>query len=909
MGDELKTFLDGRVTLHPGDCLDVIKGIDDCSIDSVVTDPPYALVSITKRFGASNAAPAKSDGATGVYARASAGFMGQQWDTGDRAFAVEFWQEVFRVLKPGGHVVAFSGTRTYHHLAVAIEDAGFEIRDQLAWVYGSGFPKSLNVSKAIDKAAGAERKVTGVKPGHEQFANRKTKGHIDFKDGTDGFDRPWMHDDDARARYHMQTAPATDAAKQWDGWGTALKPSYEPLCFAQKPYDLQQNLDIIGSQLMTLLSRLWLMLSAKDVDRYSRLNPSAYGVDPSDFAQWSADDASNTRDGLCEVMGTSPYESALTSSLSTVSSWSAIWAEASRPESTSITETELSTTIGWRTLRFLLSKITPESIILAHKTGQWSIADASHAERSFSATVLRLGSTLELSALASVTSQEAQASLDAGVKPNWQPICLARKPLIGTVVQNVLEHGTGAINIDGCRVEHATVAGGNLAQNPHLRGFINGGNGGHIFPTEQERRVVTPNVGGRFPANFLHDGSDEVVGSFPSDAGAFAPVNGTEQSDAVADDGVYGNRGRVGHLHHGDSGSAARFFYAAKADADDRLGSKHPTIKPVDLMQWLVRLVTPKRVVAMVCETCDNPPHEKDMQAVRRSNSPEGNAADFLLGEMSSGERQNSAGGVPGLRGADSQGGASLLLAEVPSGGTEGDDEGTISEAVRGMRHRIQTEEGRGAALLLSQVRGGVVRGTEAASERPEDCARVHSSSRAGSPHGGQERLCDGAPSSDGGASGAQSARIRGRASQKRDQGRQSPGKLGSDDQGGTRQNAQAEKAHTDRVPPLQGQDQAQQRCARCGGALKRVERPGTVLDPFAGTGTTGEAAWREGMRAILIEREQAYQEDIARRMDLADKPTKRAAVARTKNSLDDPNALPLFSQPVQPRKGKKVRA
>lgn len=470
--------------------------------------------------------------------------------------------------------------------------------------------------------------------------------------------------------------------------------------------------------------------------------------------------------------------------------------------------------------------------------------------------------------------------LGSALKPANEPICLARKPLIGTIAANVLTHGTGAINIDGCRI-------------------ASDGNG--------RPRGGSPE--GRFPANLLHDGSDEVVESFPSDAGAFAPVNGTEQSDAVADDGIYGNRGRVGHLHHGDSGSAARFFYTAKADADDRLGSKHPTIKPVDLMQWLVRLVTPKRVVAMVCETCDNPPHEKDMQAVRRSNSPEGNAADFLLGEMPSGERQNSTDGVPGLRGADSQGGASLLLAEVPSGGMEGDDEGTISEAVRGMRHRIQAEEGRGAALLLSQVRGGVVRGTEAASERPEDCARVHSSSRAGSPHGGQERLCDGAPSSDGGASGAQSARIRGRASQKRDQGRQSPGKLGSDDQGGTRQNAQAEKAHTDRVPPLQGQDQAQQRCARCGGALKRVERPGTVLDPFAGTGTTGEAAWREGMRAILIEREQAYQEDIARRMDLADKPSKRAAVAKTKNQLEDPNTLPLFSQPVRPRKGKKVRA
>jgi site-specific DNA-methyltransferase (adenine-specific) len=110
----------------------------DNSIDSVCTDPPYALVSIVKRFGAEGAAPAQG----GVYARASAGFMGKKWDTGETAFAVEFWAEILRVLKPGGHVAAFGGTRSYHRLACAIEDAGFEIRDQLAWVYGVGFAKS-----------------------------------------------------------------------------------------------------------------------------------------------------------------------------------------------------------------------------------------------------------------------------------------------------------------------------------------------------------------------------------------------------------------------------------------------------------------------------------------------------------------------------------------------------------------------------------------------------------------------------------------------------------------------------------------------------------------------------------------------------------------------------------------------
>lgn len=141
-------MLDGKVVLYPGDCRDSIRLLADHSIDAVVTDPPYALVSIQKRFGGANAKPTK-DG--DVYARASAGFMGKQWDTGEVAFATEFWAEILRVLKPGGHIAAFSGTRTYHRMTCAIEDAGFEIRDQLAWVYGQGFPKSHNIGRQLQK--------------------------------------------------------------------------------------------------------------------------------------------------------------------------------------------------------------------------------------------------------------------------------------------------------------------------------------------------------------------------------------------------------------------------------------------------------------------------------------------------------------------------------------------------------------------------------------------------------------------------------------------------------------------------------------------------------------------------------------------------------------------------------------
>jgi site-specific DNA-methyltransferase (adenine-specific) len=221
-----------NVTVHHGDSRDVLKTLADSSIDSIVCDPPYALVSIGKLFGKEGAAPAKA-GKTGAYQRASAGFMGKSWDTGESAFAVEFWAEVLRVLKPGGHVVAFSGTRTYHRLACAIEDAGFEIRDQGAWVYGSGFPKSHDVPKAIDKHLGHERKKVRI---------AAPKNPPNLVGGIrNGYTAPWV--EKAReAGFHEAASPeaaspeaaspeaaspeaASPEAASWEGWGTALKPA------------------------------------------------------------------------------------------------------------------------------------------------------------------------------------------------------------------------------------------------------------------------------------------------------------------------------------------------------------------------------------------------------------------------------------------------------------------------------------------------------------------------------------------------------------------------------------------------------------------------------------------------------------------------------------------------------------
>jgi len=176
-------------TLHHGDCLDILRTMPDNSVDAVVTDPPYGL-----------------------------SFMGKRWD-----YDVpnqDIWSECLRVLKPGGHLLAFAGTRTQHRMAVRIEDAGFEIRDMIAWVYGSGFPKSLDVSKAIDKAAGAEREVV-----KEKWRTPSNKPE---------FATQWGFGANTDGNYTI-TAPATDAAKQWHGWGTALKPALEPITVARKP--------------------------------------------------------------------------------------------------------------------------------------------------------------------------------------------------------------------------------------------------------------------------------------------------------------------------------------------------------------------------------------------------------------------------------------------------------------------------------------------------------------------------------------------------------------------------------------------------------------------------------------------------------------------------------------------------
>jgi DNA modification methylase len=326
------------LVLH-GDSREVLAQAPADYFDAVVCDPPYALVSINKRFSADNAAPIKAKEFTdadgkkqGVspYMRAASGFMGQKWDTGETAFDPAFWFEVMRVMKPGAHLIAFGGTRSYHRLACAIEDAGFEVRDMLSWLYGSGFPKSHDVAKEIDKRGGVWRgQVTRALP------NQSVAKGVEYERVPKG-------------------DPISEDARAWEGWGTALKPACEPMVLARKP------------------------LSEK------------------------------------------------------------------------------------------------------------------------------------------------------------------------TIVANVLKWGTGALNIDACRIEAEKLTGwGGSAGGTGEFTCSPGGKDGEPRPVQ-----------GRWPANVVHDGSDGVLDAFPSEEW--------------------------------------RFFYNAKADVDDRAGSGHPTVKPVDLMRWCVRLITPK---------------------------------------------------------------------------------------------------------------------------------------------------------------------------------------------------------------------------------------------------------------------------------------------------------------------------
>lgn len=533
-------------------------------------------------------------------------WSGNSWDGGDIAFRPEFWELVGNAMLPGAHLLAFSGSRTYHRMAVGIDDAGFEIRDQIMWLYGSGMPKSLNISKAIDKSKGAEREVVGV---------IDTRGSYDGVLRTsNAINKNWRTAEDREDFIDLSkkevTVPSTDEAKQWEGWGTSLKPSFEPLVVARKNSVEDEN---ISSVLLELEAKAWLLSLVFNVDKASTLNHPDLNV-ALNIARWDVAKFTSIQEDLSEVTDTSQLKLKANTFWNTVSSWKTTWEEVLKRGNTFITEMKSNQTIDLKILKSCLSMIMPESIIKDATIQDGQIVFVKNVEKYSNAAMLKLNGILELSALENAISREVIDSQAVDEKVKHEPICVARKPLIGTNVENVLEHGTGALNIDGCRIRNGSETGKikpDYLPNHKNRVFGKGMGDGNW-----------ENVSGRWPANVIHDGSDEVLAAFPVTSSG-QPGKRRKDHKPGSQCGTLGTLDRI-ETGYGDTGSAARFYYCAKASRSDRnygmedpgpqlkhgdtlrkvenaelKGNIHPTVKPNDLMRYLCRLVTPPNGIVL----------------------------------------------------------------------------------------------------------------------------------------------------------------------------------------------------------------------------------------------------------------------------------------------------------------------
>ena len=434
------------VTLYHADCRDVMASMPDASVDAIVTDPPYEL-----------------------------GFMGRSWDASGIAYDPAMWAEALRVLKPGGHLLAFGGTRTWHRMVCAIEDAGFEIRDNLQWLYAAGFPKSLDVSKAIDRQRDDRPDIRKVTAWIADVRNARgvLNREIDNAFGFNGM------------------------AGHWTSRSQAAVPTLDQVPLLLDVLGL--SLDEVPDEIRDLL---W------------TLNGNKGQPGPN----WAKRDVVGTVVRMNEPSGI---------------------VSAGQGERVQV-----------------VRQITTPATPAATQWHGWGTA----------------------------------------LKPAVEPICLARKPLVGTVAANVLEHGTGALNIDGCRVGLASEADEreSKGKNRHADfGTAPGGNAVYGDFTMVERTNYDPP--GRWPANVL---LDEDAAAMLDEQSGWSKAPSTVTRGAGGQHGAYSPIGRQEDVPcYGDSGGASRFFYVAKAATHERPrlddGTAHPTVKPVALMRWLVRLVTP----------------------------------------------------------------------------------------------------------------------------------------------------------------------------------------------------------------------------------------------------------------------------------------------------------------------------
>lgn len=667
-----------NIDLHHGDCLEVMRGMADSSVDAVVTDPPAAI-----------------------------SFMNKEWDgdMGGRAVWVGWLSSVMaeclRVLKPGGHAFVWALPRTSHWTACAIEDAGFEIRDVVTHHFGSGFPKSHDVSKAIDRmlvcplCQGA--KVIRVSDGEEGWEEecpkcngsgralegREVVGKYRYPDGSG--DRRVIDSSDSANTYGSNrpggsvdvTSPATPEAAQWEGWGTALKPGGETWLLCAKPLDIlgycaiiNQNLSILEAELCKHVAPNVVMSSEPTLLHSSETR----GNTVQEPALTSEKDYQENVTPIGEAGDTNSradtsgsISAAVNIALNTLSSWKSILGDLCSQESKFTTEMASGLTTDLKTLNSLLSQITPDSMHQGAFNPSGLLSTVDIVDSLLSASLLRLDAIQMLSAIGNATSGATsptkQASdlhaLDTATRKgilseHW---ILARKPLQGTVAANVLAWGTGALNVDGGRVSiqdvHNGFRSGNYTSRNDSRTSWEHRENGEGYRKDQHPQ-------GRWPANVLlsHSAECRQVGvkrvrgtappgrpsqgkprntniNFVSNIGggqSYSDPNGLEtveawecsegcpvaELDRQSGERITGNSvtrsvstfqaqhdGRKGTAYL-DTGGASRYFqtfepeydapflYCAKSSRRERgQDNHHCTVKPIKLMRYLCRLITP----------------------------------------------------------------------------------------------------------------------------------------------------------------------------------------------------------------------------------------------------------------------------------------------------------------------------
>ena len=578
--------------LYCGCCLEVMKQLPDESVDSVVTDPPYGLGFMGKAwdtFDKSQFGKAGEEGENDLKVKKNFNILPRYNTDGLYEFTLDWAVECLRILKPGGHLLSFAGTRTYHRIACAIEDAGFEVKNMTAWLYGSGFPKSLNLSLNINKSIDKIMGVINNAPLGDVICNMKLNDAniVESQSEKNLTEIGTLMQKNAFA---VESVVGKVRVQNWSVPVNTVELFFAEAHLTQgiSAYIVLQNADILQKQSQSHVKYVakWLQSQYHSQD----INIFIVECDVRELLKESIMDKHRGDEALKIWLGN------LLSSKET--DINANYVELIENLKHIIFK-ELNTTLNSdTTLTMELPTATP--VIITQSTRECLITSMEDILKKIAQLWEGWGTAL---------------------KPALEPICVARKPISeANIAANVLKHGTGGINIDGCRVETTDITGRALYDNPS---WTNSSIKGQGSINDDWKK-------GRFPANVIHDGSDEVMALFP-DTGKSSGGRIGNKGSALNMCGTEYERGDPGYS---DSGSAARFFYCAKAspaernagcenlplvkyntnilpkegsiakygydDACDRMKKKcsnhnhHPTVKPIDLMAYLCRLVTRK---------------------------------------------------------------------------------------------------------------------------------------------------------------------------------------------------------------------------------------------------------------------------------------------------------------------------